>query len=675
MDIRIRLTRKPMTTALWVILTAAMALLLSVGAAMLYSSGSLTSILDGYHTSIAVRTDRTKREGDTQWSDGNYYTMVQYSDKSFTEEDEICFEGLDCVEEVYFHTLNAAYSPELIPAIDPAEALNPSNRYAGVVLVGEITELYSIVDLGELYDDQDYDMLMVYGVLRMEELLSDHRGYTRRNADSDEYLNFEIAVSRNYREALQVGRRYVLLGSYDPMAHGMIHQSYGVDIEPRHPWFNALCGYADHGSLDGHPVYVECETKDGPIYGAPYIRPIDGTLTAFLEDPANADFVQAIDRMDRQHQSLVVLGTDNVEALHSFATNEAYVTEGRAFSGEEYTSGARVCMLSETVAKASGIAVGDTITLEQYLCANTPENLNLNNSLRDRAPDGRQNNPLISEFSIHTEYAPVEEFTVVGLYRLRAEWADSSYAFTPNTILIPKAAQMDGAYGGYSEGYHIYSKTDIFGETTTNTDTPICNGTFGLYFSIKLKNGKVSEFADLMAADERFRGEFLTVDQGFGAVMETLAQVEASTVKLMGMCLAGWAMLMMLYLLLYQGGQRKNIGIMRSLGASPKVAGDYLWKSGLTVAAIGIAVGTAASLVVVQFTQSKLLQNAVAQLPGKYSIGGLTDEAVQLMAQESQLPVWLLLLLALAQMALFGLVLRSHAKHTSRKSPRNLLSK
>ena len=58
MDIKIRLTRKPMTTALWVLLTAAMALLLSVGAAMLYSSGSLSGILDGYHTSIAVRTDR-----------------------------------------------------------------------------------------------------------------------------------------------------------------------------------------------------------------------------------------------------------------------------------------------------------------------------------------------------------------------------------------------------------------------------------------------------------------------------------------------------------------------------------------------------------------------------------------------------------------------------------------
>jgi ABC-type lipoprotein release transport system permease subunit len=196
-----------------------------------------------------------------------------------------------------------------------------------------------------------------------------------------------------------------------------------------------------------------------------------------------------------------------------------------------------------------------------------------------------------------------------------------------------------------------------------------------VYFSIKLKNGEISEFEEQMEASERFAGRFLTVDQGFGAVMETLAQVGASTMKLMGMCLAGWAMLMMLYLLLYQGGQRKNIGIMRSLGASPQVAGDYLWKSGLTVAAIGIAVGTAASLVVVQFTQSKLLQNAVAQLPGKYSIGGLTDEAVQLMAQESQLPVWLLLLLALAQMALFGLVLLLHARQMARRSPRSLLSK
>ena len=83
MDINIRLTRKPMTTALWVILTAAMALLVSVGAAMLYSSGSLTSILDGYHTSIAVRTDRWHSEEEMILDNGMVVKNTVFEDKAF----------------------------------------------------------------------------------------------------------------------------------------------------------------------------------------------------------------------------------------------------------------------------------------------------------------------------------------------------------------------------------------------------------------------------------------------------------------------------------------------------------------------------------------------------------------------------------------------------------------
>ena len=673
MNTKIRLTRKPLTTALWTILVAAMALLLSVGAAMMYSSGSLAGILDKYHTSIAVRTDRTHREEDVMWSNGEYWPMVVYSDKSFSEEDKIWFESLDCVEEVYFHTLTAAYSPELTPAIDPADAAEPGSRYAGVVLVGQITELTAVADMREVFEDPDYDERMVYGVLRLEELVSGHSGYTRRNAESDEYLNFEISVPGDYMEEIQVGRRYTLLGTYDPMPHGMIQATYGIHIEAMHPWFYSYYSYAYTDSLDGQPIFVEYETKDGPVYGAPYIRPIEGTLEDFLANPENADFVRAIDRMDRQNQSVVVLGTENVDAMHSFVTNNAVVSEGRTFTQDEYASGARVCMLSETVATTSGIAVGDTITMEQYLCANTEDNYNLNNSVRETDNDGRLNNPLISEFSIHTEYAPAEEFTVVGLYRISAEWADNSYGFTPNTILIPKGAQMEGAYGDYSEAYKTYSVTDINGVESTYTDTAICEGTYGIYFSIKLKNGKVSEFEDLMAADERFRGEFLTVDQGFGKAMESLAKVGTSTGKLLGICIAGWALLLLLFILLYQGNQRKNLGIMRSLGASPKTAGDYLWKSGLTVAAVGIAIGTAVSFAVIQVVQSRLLENAVAELPSKYSLGGLSDDAVRVMTQESQLPIWLLLLLAAVQIALFALILRLQARNTARKNPRELL--
>lgn len=672
MDIKTRLTRKPVTTALWVILVTAMALLLSVGVALMYSSGSLTGILDKYHTSIAVRTDRAHWRDEVIWSNGDVLPMTKYADKSFTQEDEAWFESLECVEEVYFHTLTAAYSPELVPVIDPSDYEDPHSRYAGIVLVGEITEVTATVDFSEIYEDSSFNFVSLYGILRLEEVVQSHTGSTRRNAESDEYLNFEITVPKDYLNEIEVGRRYVLLGAYDSLIHGMNFISYGIEIEAKHPWFNTINGYASIDILDGQPVYVESYYKKEPIYGARYIKPIEGTLEDFLADPDNDAFVHAISRMEKQHHSLVVLGTENVNALYNFVSNKASVTDGRTFTAEEYDAGEKVCMISEAVAKNSSLQVGDTITLAQYLCDNTSENPNLNNSLRDRSEDGMNSNPLISEFSIHTEYAPAEAFTVVGIYRLSAEWADTSYAFNPNTILIPKAAQIEGGYGGYSQVHEAYSKTDINGETSTLTDVQ-CDGTYGLYFSIKLKNGMVGDFEDLMASDERFEGEFLTVDQGFGEVMESLKEISASTSKLTAMVAAGWVLLLTLYVLLYQGAQRKNIGIMRSLGAAPKKASQYLWRSGMIVAAIGIALGSGISWLVMDTVQSKMFHSAVSLIPTGYSTAAMSDEAIQMMIGQSQLPVWAILLLAAAQMGIFALTLHVHARSTASKKPRELL--
>ena len=215
---------------------------------------------------------------------------------------------------------------------------------------------------------------------------------------------------------------------------------------------------------------------------------------------------------------------------------------------------------------------------------------------------------------------------------------------------------------------------DDEGKTQTASDL-ICHGTFGIFFSMKLKNGKVGDFEDLMEADERFRGQFLTIDQGFGEVMEKLDAVNTSTGKLTALSAAGWVLLMALFVLLYQGSQRQNLGIMRALGASPRTAQRYLWGSGTTVAALGISIGTALSAAVMNRVQSWLLADAIAVMPSRYSIGVLSDEAVRVMVRESQLPVWLLLVLALTQMALFGLVLLLHARQMARRSPRSLLSK
>ena len=178
-----------------------------------------------------------------------------------------------------------------------------------------------------------------------------------------------------------------------------------------------------------------------------------------------------------------------------------------------------------------------------------------------------------------------------------------------------------------------------------------------------------------MEDDPRFANQFITVDQGFGPILEILNGITASSARLTGVVLAGWGLLLALYVLLYQGKQKRNVGIMRSLGAEPREAGQYLFGSGMTVAAVGVVIGSIAAGAVMGVVQSKLFDTAFAGGGSQYSISVLTEDAVNVMVSDSSLPVWGLLLLALAELAVFALTLGLHAKSLSNQPPRGLLSK
>ena len=239
---------------------------------------------------------------------------------------------------------------------------------------------------------------------------------------------------------------------------------------------------------------------------------------------------------------------------------------------------------------------------------------------------------------------------------------------------IPKAAQIEGASGGPSQEIIVYQWVDPNGDTQTVTEMTL-EGAFGIYFSMKLKNGMVSDFEALMADDARFAGQFITVDQGFGPILEILGGITASSARLTGVVLAGWGLLLALYVLLYQGKQKRNIGIMRSLGAEPGEAGQYLFGSGMAVAAVGVAIGSIAAGAVMGVVQSKLFDTAFAGGGSQYSISALTEDAVNVMVADSTLPVWGLLLLALAELAVFALTLGLQARNLSNQPPRELLTK
>lgn len=663
MDIQKRLTRRPLTTVLWIVVVTAMTVLLIVGCVLMYSSGSLVGILDDYHTSIAVRTDPASWEVATPWG----YNVVEWEDKSFTEEDAAYFESLECVDAVYFNTLSGAYSPSFVPLISAGAYHQADESYHDVLVVGEVLR----INTDDAYYSEDWGSIDLE--VKIEEIILQNVDFTRRkNGFGSENLNISIGFhGKEGAELIQPGQRYVFFGQYQTQEFGLEWPGGEWSFNP---WIHNLNTQYQDGRLmylDYVDYSVEAQI---PHLGAPAVTPIDGTFEEFLADPANAEYAELMERWDRQQHSLPVLGTENLNAFPLFVNDEASMIQGRSFTDEEYSSGAKVCVLSESMALNAGLSVGDTITLQQFLCHNLDPDSDYNTSIDFVRGDGMLNNPNVGVFRMGVDYAPEEEFTVVGLYRLRNEWGNGSRAISANTVFIPKSAQIEGAWGGTSWEEVVDEWEDDQGNTYTEVKE-FTGGTFGVYFTLKLKNGHISEFEDLMADDERFSNQFIITDQGFGAIMESLNAINASTWKLLGMVLAGWALLLALYTLLYQGMQRKNLGIMRSLGAPAGTAGSYLWGSGMTVVGIGVALGTVISGFLMNAVQNRLFETAFGVEANRYSSSVLSQDALDMMVSESQLPLWALAAIAAVQLAVFAAVLWLQARGLSKKPPRALMSK
>lgn len=660
MDIQKRLFRRPVTTALWLVLVTVMAVFLCVGTALWYSSGNLANQLDGYHTAIAVRVDRgttgTAIEGGAMWSG---------TDMTLRKAQVEWLESLDSVKAVRFHTLSGAYSPALSTVLglkrsfgywdDTISDVNES--YDEMVIVGTVERILSVEENDLFYEDST-----LYGVnmeVRIEQILLVHPDYPVMGDDNyDDLINVTVSVfgpkGQEAVKYLKKGGRYLFGGRYDPQQTGTTDAA----IPSIHACLHSSCDtMLSDGMLWGYWL------EDGePQKNRPAVQSLEGSVEDFLADPANAHWVQYIEAQHLVQQSLPVLGTDSLESMYVFVKNEAIITQGRSFTQEEYEAGSRVCILSETVALKSGIQVGDTIPVSQFLCETE-----VNGSMITYDPEGKLNNPTIGEWLPQEALAQQEEFTVVGLYRQTNEWEEGSYSFTPNTMFIPKKAQIEGAFGGMTRDVdRVHTMPN--GSTITVQEWEE-GGTFGVYLSVELRNGHVEDFKKAVAGSE-LAGQFHTFDQGYENAQQSINAVADSAEKLLAMALAGWALILCLYILLYQMMQQRNLGTMRSLGASPGAVRRYLFASGLILAAVGILLGTAVS----SWIFGKVHQQMLATNEAVMSLhsGGVALD-VGTMVTEGRIPASLLLILAAAQIGAFALVLWIQAAVLAKQPPRKLM--
>ena len=264
----------------------------------------------------------------------------------------------------------------------------------------------------------------------------------------------------------------------------------------------------------------------------------------------------------RTLQSVPVISTDKLESMLLFNNREAYITQGRAFSANEYRAGERVCIINADYAQKNGLQVGESLELSFY---NTGYK-RLEYVFGSHDPNNYTTLIAGRPYIPGAELSEAEEYTVVGIYRSPG-FTFSSYSFSPNTVFIPAASVKPPIA---PEGYE-----------TDNMD---------VLYSIVLKNGMAEAFEAELEA-QGYGGCFLYYDQGYAEASEGIDAMVLNAGRLMLFSAVLFLTAGVLFAYLYMRWARRSAGIMRLIGARPGQVFTGMSVCALLAAGVSLALG------------------------------------------------------------------------------------
>ncbi|MCD7755157.1 MAG: ABC transporter permease [Firmicutes bacterium] len=315
---------------------------------------------------------------------------------------------------------------------------------------------------------------------------------------------------------------------------------------------------------DGEMVEVSQEEWQAR-YAVPTIAKLEGTVEEFLASEEGALWQQQLSYMEINYHAFPIIGVQKLGYIADFARDNARIVEGRDFTQQELDEGAKVCIVSETLASMNGLSVGDTITPQFY-------NYDWDSPNQKFISDGYGViNPWAYRYSGTTEFAgEAEEYVIVGLYRQSNAWIDPSeniYSFTPNTIFVPENA--------------VVSDMDY--------------GNQGFFRTLILRNGMVEPFR-VLVEEAGYEGLFVYYDQGYNEIIGTVMDYGEVSQKAMMLGAVVYGVILLLFLLLFPGSQGKSLSTMTALGAkrSQKIGHVFLSSAWLLVP--GTVLGTGAGM-------------------------------------------------------------------------------
>lgn len=306
-----------------------------------------------------------------------------------------------------------------------------------------------------------------------------------------------------------------------------------------------------HRSPDDLPYQVDGTVGTVPLaqlLSSPSITRLNTDLDTFLSSVDGAKWTDVIAQTKIRYQCAPIIGTDLLESMYLFEQRDAVLVGGRTFTQEDYQNGNAVCVISEPVALASGLQVGDRIDLSFYWGADPYSELDKTSNLMAQSYSNSVG--FLGEGKTHE---------IVGIYRQSNLWEQFSYAFTPNTIFVPNASLPEPCYTGQT----------------------------GVFLTLVLKNGGIEEVQSLIAAQGYAEDTLLYYDNGFTEISDTLKGFHESAAQLFGAACITWVAALAAYLALFVYHQRASAGLMLLMGAGKQKARRFVF--GISMLPVAVA--------------------------------------------------------------------------------------
>ena len=301
------------------------------------------------------------------------------------------------------------------------------------------------------------------------------------------------------------------------------------------------------------------ETVDYTQYNLPSIQELPDGVTAQEVIDNTSSWRMAMESIRVNNHSVPVLAVDSVEGMLEFASGRTQITQGRSIGQEEYRDGAAVCLISETLARESGLDVGDTLPLSLY--EDDPGLPPIYARFQESC------NPRASVFVPQEGFRQETEYTIIGLYRQSSEWVTSPTSFTPNSVFVPEKS------------------------VTCQTVTGSC----GVWSSLVLQNGTIDQM-EARLAENGLGGTVTYYDQGYSDIVESLDGYTRVSRTMLCVGLALWAVVLAAYCVLLPMQEGKTALRMWTLGAKRRDIAGQIWIPSALVALVGTIIALVVSI-------------------------------------------------------------------------------